>query len=69
LDFIKNRDNAWQKFMSEMREQQDKILKEMADEIRHLSEMFMKHDREMNSAIGVMKDREKRGKSVSVSKE
>jgi len=55
--------------MSEMREQQDKILKEMADEIRHLSEMFMKHDREMNSAIGVMKDREKRGKSVSVSKE
>lgn len=68
LDFLKGRDNSWQKFMSEMRDQQDRVMNRLAGEIGELSKRFMEHDREMKTAIGVMKDRTKRSeKRVIVS--
>lgn len=69
LDFLKGRDNSWQKFMSEMRDQQDRVMNRLAGEIAELSKRFMEHDREMKTAIGVMKDRAKRssGKTLIVS--
>lgn len=62
LDFLKARDDSWQKFLADMRELDRLAMSELTDEIKVLTREFTAHDHETRGAIGVLKGQTIRAK-------